>query len=125
MLITLALPFLLANAPMCRAIDGDTLKCGAEHIRLIGIDAPEMPGHCARYRRCAPGNGWESKAAMVALLRGRSVRLQRFGRDHYGRTLAIAYAGGVNLACAQLASGNAIYKPNWDAQGRIGRACGL
>lgn len=32
----------------CRAVDGDTLRCGQERVRLLGIDAPEMPGHCPR-----------------------------------------------------------------------------
>lgn len=30
------------------AIDGDTLRCGRERIRLLGTDAPELPGHCQR-----------------------------------------------------------------------------
>ncbi len=25
----------------CRVVDGDTLRCGSEHIRLIGIDYSE------------------------------------------------------------------------------------
>jgi micrococcal nuclease len=32
----------LCLAPV--AVDGDTLRCGGDLVRLIGIDAPEMPG---------------------------------------------------------------------------------
>src|SRR3546814_4753345 len=39
-----------AGAIACRptVVDGDTLRCGGTRIRLQGIDAPEMPGHCRR-----------------------------------------------------------------------------
>lgn len=123
----IALPIILAAATIpavsCRVVDGDTLRCGAERVRLIGIDAPEMPGHCARYRNCAPGDGQASKSALIRAIAGRAVRLVRFGQDHYGRTLALAYAGPVNLACAQLSAGQAIYVAKWDAGGRVAREC--
>ena len=112
------LPLLSAAALTCIAVDGDTLRCGAERVRLIGIDAPEMPGHCQPGRRCAPGDGAASKAALQRLIAGRRVELERQGVDHYGRTLAQAFAGGVNLACAQLAAGQAIYVERWDVGGQ-------
>lgn len=124
MLLT-ALPLLVAASGICRAVDGDTLKCGRENVRLIGIDSPEMPGHCRRGRTCVPGSGPRAKASMAILVRNQPVRLIRFGRDRYGRTLAIAQANGVNLACAQIRSGNAVYKPQWDKRGLIGRQCGV
>jgi len=116
------LPILAAAALACTATDGDTLRCGAERIRLIGIDAPEMHG-CPRWRECAPGSGPQSKASLARLMRGHRVQIERFGKDRYGRTLAIAHAGGVNLACAQLRAGQAIYIARWDVKGRIARAC--
>ena len=30
----------------CTVVDGDPLRCGSERVRLLGIDAPELPGHC-------------------------------------------------------------------------------
>lgn len=35
----------LAAALTCHlvAVDGDTLRCGKERIRLLGIDAPGVP----------------------------------------------------------------------------------
>lgn len=105
----------------CTAVDGDTLRCGDERVRLIGIDAPELPGHCRPGRACVEGNGWESKASLARLIHGRRVGLERHGRDAYGRTLAFAFIGARNLSCAQLRAGQAVYVARWDVAGRVGR----
>lgn len=118
------LALLAAAALSCTVTDGDTLRCGAERVRLIGIDAPEMPGHCPRWRHCAEGDGPASKAALESLVRGRAIRLDRTGTDHYGRTLAVAWAGNINLACAQLAAGQAVYVRHWDTGQRLAKSCG-
>lgn len=34
------------------AIDGDTLRCSSIRLRQLGIDAPELTGHCPAYRAC-------------------------------------------------------------------------
>lgn len=112
---------ILAATLFCTAVDGDTLRCGAERVRLIGIDAPEMPGHCAPGRRCVAGDARASKAALAALIAGRPVRLERHGVDRWGRTLAFAWAGGISLSCAQLRGGHATYIAKWDVDGRAGR----
>lgn len=108
---------------MCLVVDGDTLRCGKERIRLIGIDAPEMAGHCRKGRICAPGDPLRSKDSLAAAVRGRSLQINRMGTDRYGRTLGVVYAGGRNLSCHQLGSGNAIYKPKWDDGGVIAKEC--
>lgn len=105
----------------CTAVDGDTLRCGAERVRLIGIDAPELPGHCREGRRCADGDPWASKTALESLVRGRWIRLERVGQDRYGRTLAFARTGNIDLSCAQLTAGRAVYVARWDVMRRIGR----
>ena len=64
------------------AINGDTLRCGRERIRLLGIDAPEPPGHC---RRCVKRDAVASRAALARLARGRAA-ISRAGKDRYGRT---------------------------------------
>lgn len=112
----------LASATLfCTAVDGDTLRCGAERVRLIGIDAPEIPGHCAARRRCVKGDARASKAALAALIAGRPVRLERHGIDRWGRTLAFAWVDGVSLSCAQLRGGHAAYIAKWDIDGRAGQ----
>ena len=111
-----------AQCPAPRVVDGDTLRCGSERVRLLGIDAPELE-HCPRWRVCAPGDGQASKRSLVAAMRSGPVRLQRVTVDRYGRTVAVVWAGGVNLSCWQLERGQAIYKPHWDNGGRIAAAC--
>lgn len=104
------------------AIDGDTLRCGRERIRLLGIDAPELPGHCRRGRTCAPGDPRASKEYLARALRGRAV-IERHGVDRYGRTLALVRVGGADLSCRQLRAKQAIYIARWDAAGLLSRRC--
>lgn len=72
-----------AAAPACRAIDGDTLRCGSERVRLRSVHAPELH---------EPG-GAAARARLAALIASGEVRLVRRGRDRYGRTLADVYVG--------------------------------
>lgn len=103
------------------ATDGDTLRCGAERIRLSGIDAPEF-GRCPPRRRCAPGDPYRSKALLAAQLGGPAL-IYRLGVDHYGRTIATVIVGGVDLSCQQLRAKAAIYKIHWDNQRAVARQC--
>ncbi len=124
MMLPLLAPIALTSSALsCTVTDGDTLRCGAERVRLTGIDAPEVVGHCRKGRQCAPGDGIASKASLIRIIGGRPVTLSRLGRDRYGRTLAVAYVGGQNIACAQLAAGQAVYKPSWDDRGIVMREC--
>lgn len=106
------------------AVDGDTLRCGQERIRLIGIDAPELPGHCHEGRNCAPGDPIASQAALAAASRG-TMEIDRQGRDQYERTLARVRVNGVDLSCAQIVGGHALYRADWDLLGEIGAECGV
>lgn len=119
-------PAYAATVTNCRVIDGDTLHCDGGRIRLLGIDAPELPGHCSANRDCAPGDPFASTASLKqGLGDDASIRIERVGTDRYGRTLAMVLGRGGDLSCWQLARGQAIYKPRWDNGGRIARACGL
>ena len=64
-----------------------------------------------------------SKDSIAAAVRGRSLLINRMGTDRFGRTLGVIYAGGMNLSCHQLRSGNAVYKPKWDEGGVIAKEC--
>ncbi len=112
---------MLALLLACAAIDGDTIRCGRERIRLIGIDAPELAGHCRRGRVCVEGDGEASRRSLAARMEGWQITARRFGRDRYGRTLALVYAGGVNLSCWQVMRGQAQYVPRWDEGTEVSR----
>jgi micrococcal nuclease len=106
----------------CRVVDGDTLRCGSERIRLLGIDAPELPGHCATGRQCAPGDPLASSQSLAQAVAG-DLRYTRVGVDRYGRTLALVAGSVGDLSCWQLTHDQAIYKPNWDNDGRVAALC--
>jgi micrococcal nuclease len=118
------LPFMSAVALAgCTATDGDTIACGPLRVRLLGIDAPELDGHCRRGRVCVKGDGRASRRSLEAGLRRGRIVVRLFGRDAYGRALGHVWAGGANLSCWQLARGAAIYKPGWDNGRRTRAAC--
>ena len=111
-----------AGLASCRVVDGDTLRCGAERVRLLGIDAPELPGHCRQGRACAPGDPYASTDSLESALVG-SLSIERVGTDRYGRTLAMVRGSKGDLSCFQLARGQAVYKPDWDNGGRVAAKC--
>lgn len=87
------------EATVERVVDGDTLLLvGRERVRLIGVDAPEIP------HRGHPGErfGAEARDFTNALAGGRHVTLVFDAgagiRDRYGRTLAyVLLPDGRNL----------------------------
>ncbi len=107
-----AVPALTALAMLCAspvAVDGDTLRCAdIGLVRLLHIDAPEMPGHCRPGRRCVPGDGREAQRVLAGLIARRRVVCSAEGRDAYGRVLALCTAGGADLSCAMVARGQAV-----------------
>ncbi len=80
----LALAPLAAQAERCRALDGDTMQCGAERVRLYDVYAAEWN---------EPG-GRAARRNLQRVLASGEVRLVRHGQDRYGRTLADAYVNG-------------------------------
>jgi len=88
--------------------DGDTFRCGARRVRLAGIDAPEMPGHCQPGRDCVPGDPNASKANLARLAGYGPLECRQVDMDRYGRTVARCSKDGADLSCAQLEAGQAI-----------------
>jgi endonuclease YncB( thermonuclease family) len=89
----IAIPMLvLANArpEPWTAIDGDTIDHGGERIRLLRIDAPEMPTSPRNSRRahCPAGDPHAAKAALQRALDSGEVRCEGERQDRYGRRLA-------------------------------------
>jgi micrococcal nuclease len=68
----------------CRAVDGDTIHCGEQRVRVRGLDAPELRGRCEAERRLAL-----AATERLSDLLEDGVRLETSGQDRFGRTLAV------------------------------------
>lgn len=94
-------------------IDGDTIVVDREHIRLVGMDAPETRNaRCEAERRL----GYLAKARLAALLSAACGELARAPatclaldrqsrKDRYGRSLARLSVGGRDVAATLIAEG--------------------
>jgi endonuclease YncB( thermonuclease family) len=98
---------IVCQAPV--AIDGDTIRCSnlARHVRLVGIDAPELHG-CPRPRICTQGDGQAAKQLMRRLLASGRVTIRPAGDGGFGRMAGRVWAGRIDVNCAMLASGMAV-----------------
>ena len=110
------------SCPSAYVVDGDSLRCGSTRIRLLGIDAPELHG-CPRWRACVDGDGAASKQSLQSALRYGPVRYRFVTTDRFGRSVALVWAGAVNLSCWQLQARQAVYKPRWDNGGLVASEC--
>lgn len=82
-LLLSALP--TAANDFCRVVDGDTLVCGTERIRLKAICAAEKN----------EAGGPEASAKLTALIAAaQRLELVRHGTDRYERTLADLWLDG-------------------------------
>ena len=103
------------RAKVLQVIDGDTIAVQARiwlgqdvdiHVRLTGIDAPELKSRCAAERRAAE-DARDALARMVAPngVPGGEVILSEIRYDKYGgRVLArVASLDGIDLAGALVA----------------------
>lgn len=106
----------------CAVTDGDTIRCNGERIRLLGIDTPELPGHCRKGRDCVSGDPYASTRSLANAMVG-TIRINRASQDRYGRTLATVSSNKGDLSCWQLEHGQAAYKPKWDDGKRVLRTC--
>jgi Staphylococcal nuclease homologue len=83
-IVALALPLVAAAGERCLAIDGDTLVCNRQKIRLTNVYAAELNekgGRLARQR-------------LRAIIASGEVVLRPLGTDRYGRILAEVYVNG-------------------------------
>ena len=87
--VAFGVAFLLGAAAVfagewCTAIDGTTLRCGGERVKVEGIQAPQLG---------EPG-GEQARERLQRRIRSGEVVVQRGGVDKYGRTLARVYVNG-------------------------------
>lgn len=99
------MPIILAAFVACATPavhDGDTIRCGRERVRLVNIDAPELPDSpkCNDRRAasawCDYQLGYQSRDALARLIASGPVMIERTGFDLYGRTLAHVVVNGVD-----------------------------
>ena len=88
-----------------QVIDGDTFDCDGQRVRMAGIDAPELPGHCRTGRECTPGDPYASTENLRHLLSFGPVECRKSDTDVYGRTVARCSAGAADLSCKQVEGG--------------------
>jgi micrococcal nuclease len=81
-----------AAGERCLAIDGDTLVCNRQKVRLTNVYAAELN---------EPG-GHSAKRRLQTLISSGEVQLRTFGHDRYGRTLAEAYVNGRRIEQADV-----------------------
>jgi micrococcal nuclease len=87
--VAFGVAFLLGAATVfagewCTVIDGTTLRCGSERVKIEGIQAPQLG---------EPG-GEQARERLQRRIRSGEVVVQRGGVDKYGRTLARVYVNG-------------------------------
>ncbi len=89
------------------AVDGDTLDIAGTHIRLAGIDAPELRQTCER-----EGRPWRcgeaARTALAEALAGGPVSCRAEKRDKYRRPLGFCTVGGTDLAALMVRKGLAV-----------------
>ena len=103
-----------------RVIDGDTIRHGAERIRIMGIDTPEMGNgaRCNAERRMAE----VAKMTLIDFIEGERLEIDRRGKDRFGRTLACIRVRGADvgemLIRARVAVRFGNGRPDWCANSR-------
>lgn len=110
-----------------RVVDGDTLVIGGEHVRLFGIDAPELAQTCERSGKAWPCGDW-AKTTLEDRLKGRQIACRGNSRDRYGRLLATCDLAGADLGGALVRDGAAFayrrYSTAYVAEERLAEAAG-
>lgn len=91
----LALAGVAGAGERCTAMDGATLQCGRERVKVEGISAPELK---------APG-GQQARQRLQQRIQAGEIVIERRGHDKYGRTLGRLYVGGQRITQSDLAPG--------------------
>jgi endonuclease YncB( thermonuclease family) len=86
---------------------------GSRQLRLYGIEPPERPRPARASQRETPGQpyGVEALSYVRDLLDGKLVRIETFGKDRRGRTLAVVWLGDVNVNLTMVKEGLAWVSP--------------
>lgn len=94
--------YVYENVNITKVIDGDTVEAMVDlgfdvwkvmKLRLYGIDAPELKDDNLEIRQKA----YDSKDYLEKLILNKNVKIESFGPDKYGRTLATIYDGDCSI----------------------------
>ncbi|MBI1209261.1 MAG: thermonuclease family protein [Azospirillum sp.] len=99
--------------PVDKVHDGDTLTLNGTHIRLWGIDAPELAQQCLDAAGSLYACGIKSKMALEALTAGQPVACTDRGHDRYRRTVASCTVHGIDLGSMLVQAGQAVDYPKY------------
>lgn len=92
---------------MASVHDGDTLTIMDQHVRLAGIDAPELKQTCSTY-----GIVWlcgrESRKYLVSLVEGKEVTCAGNEYDRYRRLIGTCFVDGKDINEEMVSSGMAL-----------------
>lgn len=91
-----------------QVIDGDTVAIGADHIRLVGIDAPEKGQTCLDGEGRVYACGASAARALADLAGSASLTCRRQGTDDFKRALATCFVGGDDIQAAMVRQGWAV-----------------
>lgn len=80
------------------AIDGDSLKRGAQEYRLHAIDAPELRQNCETANGVSYPCGRRAHEALRSLIGNRELSCSAIETDRYGRLVAICRAETTDIA---------------------------
>lgn len=115
-----ALPFVLAIVAafpqaaraadlsgVAAVIDGDSLRVGANEVRLAGVDAPEWNQVC-KIGKASWRAGEEAAAWIKSRIEGQIVYCTATSTDRYKRKIATCFVDGEDINAALVAAGWAI-----------------
>jgi hypothetical protein len=97
----------------CIAIDGDTLVCNHQKVRLTNVYAAELN----------QTGGYAAKRRLQAVITSGDVTLRPVGHDRYGRTLAEVYVNGRRIEQADIGP-RAGRGSQWRGERHVGASTG-
>ena len=91
-----------------RVIDGDTIEINKNHIRLVGIDAPESKQKCLDKNYFEYLCGEVSTAFLKKLIEDKNVECSYEEKDIYSRYLGSCKLGEMNINYEMVKNGMAV-----------------
>jgi endonuclease YncB( thermonuclease family) len=93
-------------------MEGDAFAIGETRIRLVGIDAPEMPQPCRNAAGAQFPCGRQAPKVLEEIVAGREAACEEIDRDRFGRVHAICRIDGMDIAAEMLRRGWAVAYPD-------------